>query len=300
MRRCSYLKGVVASGFALAAVSALGDAPTANAAGGGDIVIKHVDWSFGGVAGQYDPAQLRRGFQVFSQVCANCHGLERVAFRSLSQPGGPEFTEEEVKAIVAEWPHQITDGPNDDGEMFQRQPKPFDIIKGPWANEKEARASNGGAYPLDLSLIVRARTYGNTDPFYIHVPKMAYHIATGYEQKGANYLYSLLVGYKDPPEGKEIGDGLNYNVSYPGNQIAMSQPIYEGGAVEYAPNAGAPNTMEAQSEDVTAFLAWAADPHLNTRKATGWQVMLYLIITTTLLWLGKQRLWARVKKQGGA
>ncbi|MEO1206136.1 MAG: cytochrome c1 [Pseudomonadota bacterium] len=267
------------------------------AAGGYDQVIEKVDWSFGGITGQYDKTQLRRGFQVFQNVCASCHGLSRVAFRSLSQPGGPEFTEEGVKALVAEWPHQVTAGPNDEGEMFQRQPLPTDPIVGPWKNEKEARAFNNGAYPLDLSLIARARTYSKDEPFWVQVPNMVKHIATGYEQKGHDYLYSLLIGYKEAPADFNLGEGLSYNISYPGKQIAMVQPIPEGGAVEYGEDAGAPNTMEQQSKDVVAFLAWAADPHLNTRKATGWQVMIYLLITTALLYIGKQRLWARVKKQ---
>ena len=156
---------------------------------------------------------------------------------------------------------------------------------------------NAGAYPLDLSLVSRARTYETHEPFWEQVPKMLYHIATGYEEKGPDYLYSLLVGYHEAPEGFHLGEGLNYNSAYPGNQIAMAQPIPEGGAVEYGDDAGAPNTMEQQAKDVTAFLAWASDPHLNARKATGWTVMIYLLITTLLLWLGKQRLWARIKKQ---
>ncbi|MEO1543036.1 MAG: cytochrome c1, partial [Pseudomonadota bacterium] len=246
----------------------------ADAAGGGDQVIKKVDWSFAGISGQYDREQLRRGFQVYQEVCASCHGLERVAFRSLSQPGGPEFSEEGVKALVAEWPHQITDGPDDEGEMFERAPIPADPIKGPWTNEKEARAINNGAYPVDLSLITRARTYEKDEAFWVQIPRMFKEMLTANQNKGTDYIYSLLVGYKDAPEDFELGEGLNYNVSYPGKQIAMIQPIPEGGAVEYAPNAGAPNTMEQQAKDVTAFLAWAADPHLNTRKATGWQVMI--------------------------
>lgn len=285
-----------------AAALALPLAP-AGAAGGGHQEIHTVDWSFGGLFGQYDEAQLRRGFQVFQGACAACHGLERVAFRSLAQPGGPRFDEEAVKALAAEWPNRPLAGPNDDGEVVvdgelaTRTPKASDPMLGPYRNDKAARVANNGALPPDLSLIVRARTFETHEPFWEQVPKMAWHMLTGYEQKGADYIYSVLTGYKEPPEGKEVGEGLYYNVAFPGNQLAMPQPIYEGGAVEYGENAGAENTLEQQAEDVTAFLAWAADPHLNARKQTGWVVMLYLLVTTILLWIGKQRLWARVKKQ---
>lgn len=293
----SQLKTLSVMALAATTVAAMPLAPTAKAAGGHDQVIHHVDWPFAGIFGQHDQAQLRRGFQVFKEVCSSCHGLERVAFRSLAQPGGPAFSEDEVNALLAEWPHQIIDGPNDEGEMTERAPKLFDPIKGPWKNEKEARALNNGAYPLDLSLIARARTYERDEAFWVQVPKMAGHILTGYEYKGPDYLYSLLTGYHEPPEGYELGEGMSYNVSFPGKQIAMVQPIPEGGAIEYPEGAGVPNTMEQQSKDVVAFLEWSADPHLNTRKSMGWQVLLYLIITTILLYIGKQRLWARVKKQ---
>ena len=275
----------------------------AQAAGGGHQEIEKVDWSFGGISGPYDRAQLRRGFQVFQNGCAACHGLERVAFRSLVQPGGPEFDEEAVKALAAEWPNQPLAGPDDDGEVVvdgslrTRPAKLTDPILGPYRNPVAARAANNGALPPDLSLIVRARTYETDEPFWEQVPKMAWHILSGYQDKGADYLYSVLVGYKEPPEGKEIGEGLYYNVAFPGNQLAMPQPIPEGGVVEYGENAGAENTMEQQAKDVTAFLAWAADPHLNGRKQAGWAVMVYLLITTVLLWIGKQRRWARVKTQ---
>jgi len=267
------------------------------AAGGYDQVIVKRDWAHSGFFGQYDRAQLRRGFQVYKEVCAACHGLERLSFRNLVQPGGPEFDEEAVKLLASEWPNQIVDGPNDEGEMFDRAPRLSDPIKGPWKNEQEARSINNGAYPLDLSLITRARTFEVGDAWWAQTFRMAREVLTGYEEKGADYVYSLLIGYKEPPEGFKLSDGLSYNAAFPGHQIAMAQPIPEGGAVEYQDNAGAMTSLEQNSADVTAFLAWAASPHLNERKSIGWQVMLYLLITTVLLYLGKQRIWARAKKE---
>lgn len=282
--------------IALAAVAALAFSQGAAVAAGGEAIhYERHEWSFGGVGGQYDRAQLRRGFQVYKDVCAACHALERVRFRNLVEPGGPEFNEDAVKALAAEWPNQITDGPNDEGEMFERAPKLSDKIKGPYRNEQEARALQNGAYPPDLSLIVRARSVHSEAPWYIHVLLMARDILTGYSEGGADYLYSLLTGYSEPPEGFHLAEGMNYNKYFPGHQIAMVQPIPEGGAVEYQENAGATASLEQNAEDVTAFLAWAADPSLNQRKQLGWTVLLYLLITTVLLYLAKKRIWARVK-----
>ena len=142
-----------------------------------------------------------------------------------------------MKLLAAEWPNQIVDGPNDEGEMVERAPKLSDKIKGPWKNEKEARSINNGAYPLDLSLITRARSIHASDPWYTHVPAMFYDMATGYQESGSDYVYSLLVGYVEPPEGFELSEGMNYNKYYPGHQIAMAQPLIDE-AVEYQDGAG--------------------------------------------------------------
>jgi len=266
------------------------------AAGGGEAIhFERHDWSFSGMGGQYDRNQLRRGFQVYKDVCASCHALERVKFRNLVQPGGPEFDEEAVKALAAEWPNKITDGPNDEGAMFEREPKLSDKVKGPFKNEQEARSIHNGAYPPDLSLIARARNVHNEAAWYIHVPMMVRDVLTGYAEGGPDYIYALLTGYKEAPEGFHLSEGMNYNTHFPGHQIAMVQPIPEGGAVEYQENAGAKASLEQNAKDVTAFLAWAADPSLNERKKLGWTVMLYLLITTLLLYFAKKRIWARVK-----
>lgn len=283
----------IAAAAALAGVLAV--AP-AQAGGGGGQHIEHQTWSFGGVGGHYDKAQLQRGFRVYKEVCSACHGLKRVYFRNLSEPGGPEFPEEAVKALAAEWPNQITDGPNDEGKMFDRPARLSDPIRGPYKNDNEARASQNGALPPDLSLITRARNTHNEASWPMHVLLMARDIFTGYQEGGANYLYALLTGYHEKPEKVTLSDGMNYNVAFPGNQIAMPN-VLDGGPVNYADGQekydGPAPSLEQNARDVTAFLAWAADPSLNERKRIGWVVMLYLLITTVLLYLGKRRLWSK-------
>lgn len=282
--------------FALAALfTSAWTGSTAIAAGGEAVDIERHNWSFSGVTGQYYRNQLRRGFQVYKEVCASCHGIERLKFRNLVEKGGPEFDEEAVKALAAAWDNKIVDGPNEDGEMFEREPKLSDKIKGPFKNENEARSIHNGAYPPDLSLITRARGVHSDAPWYIHIPLMARDVLTGYSEGGADYVYAVLTGYAEPPEGFELSEGMSYNKYFPGHQIAMAQPIPEGGAVEYQENSGANSSLEQNAADVTAFLAWAADPSLNERKQLGWSVMIYLLITTLLLYFAKKRIWSRIK-----
>ncbi len=322
---------IVAAGAVLAA----GMAPAAFAAGGAPH-IERQSWPFAGFGGQFDKAQLQRGFQVYEKVCSACHGLDRVSWRNLVQKGGPEFPEEAVKALAASWPNQITDGPNDEGEMFQRPALLSDRILGPYKNEKAARAAQNGAYPPDLSLMAKARNPEYHGSVWGHPTHMMKDILTGYQEGGADYLYALLTGYKDVPsyvrddkghlvpvgaegdggkpveqciainhsdEGKPdecvaLAEGMSYNAAFPGGQIAMP-PILGDGAVEYIKGADGkpvvPETLDQHARDVSAFLAWAADPHLNTRKATGWQALLFLLVTTILLFLGKKRIWSRIE-----
>lgn len=280
---------------AVLATTALTAAPS-NAAGGEPIHIEREDWTFGGFFGHFDRPQLRRGFQVYKDVCSACHGLSRVYFRNLAEPGGPMFEEASVQALAKDWPNQITDGPNDEGNMFQRPAKLSDPILGPYKNEKEARFVNNGAYPPDLSNIIKARTIENHDAWYAHVFKMGRDILTGYQESGADYVHALLTGYSDPPAGFQLSEGMHYNKAFPGHQIAMNPPIPPEGAVEYQENAGAKSSLEQNARDVTAFLTWASDPSLESRKRIGWQVMLYLLVTTVLLYIAKHRIWARVKK----
>jgi ubiquinol-cytochrome c reductase cytochrome c1 subunit len=274
--------------FAAVALMACAAVPGANAAGDAPH-IERQQWSFGGLTGQYDRAQLQRGFQIYKDVCAGCHGLKRVYFRNLVQPGGPEFPEASVKELAAQWPNQITDGPNDAGEMFDRPAKLSDPIRGPYKNDNAARAAMNGALPPDLSNIAKARNVHNSAFWPVHIWLMLKDIATGYQEGGADYLYGLLTGYHDAPAGVKVADGMYYNAAFPGHQIAMAPPMAKDAFQTYADGSG---SLEKNAADVAAFLTWASDPSLNSRKSTGWVVLLYLLITTILLWLGKKRIWA--------
>lgn len=258
-------------------------------------VVERQDWPFAGFTGQYDRAQLRRGFQVFQQVCTACHGLKRVRFRNLAEPGGPEFPEAAVKQLAVTWPYQISGELDDQGNPVDRVPGLADPIIGPYKNDKQARAAQNGALPPDLSLIVKARSLESHSPWYSHWFWMLVDIATGYQEAGADYLYGLLTGYQDPPAGTEMNEGMYYNVAFPGHQLAMPPPLSKDSVIEYQPDAGAKASFEQNARDVTAFLAWASDPGLDARKRLGWQVLLYLVVTTILLYIAKKRIWSRVK-----
>ncbi len=254
------------------------------------------DWSFVGVTGLYDKQQLQRGFQVFQQVCTACHGLKRVRFRNLAEPGGPEFPVEAVKELAKTWPYQISGELDDEGNPIDRLPGLADPIVGPYKNDVQARAAQNGALPPDLSLIVRARSVHTEAPWYTHWLHMLSDIAYARQDGGADYLYGLLTGYKDePPAGFELAEGKYYNAAFPGHQISMPPMLSKDNVIEYQPDAGATSSFEQNVKDVTAFLAWAADPSLDARKKLGWQVLLYLVITTLLLYLAKRRIWSRVK-----
>lgn len=275
--------------FALSAVLAV---TSVSAEEAGHPEIQRQAWSFSGFAGQFDKAQLQRGFQVYKEVCSNCHGLKYLSFRNLVQPGGPEFSEDGVKALAKSWPNQITDGPNDEGKMFERPALLSDPIRGPYHNDQEARAAQNGALPPDLSLIARARGVERNPSWWIHPFLMLGDIASAYQEGGADYVYALLTGFSDPPANFKLVDGKYYNKVFPGHQISMPPPLSDG-VVAYTD--GTPSTVDHYSRDVVAFLSWAADPSLDTRKQIGWQVVLYLIVTIGLLYLGKRRIWAGIK-----
>ena len=273
----------------VAAALALSLSATATFAAGPAVEIKRNNWSFSGVAGHYDRNQLQRGFQVYREVCAACHGLDRIAFRNLVQKGGPEFPKDAVEALAKEY--EVDALPNEDGEVAKRPAKLSDNFPPLYANEQEARATHNGAYPPDLSVIAKARGVAYVGPWYLHPWAMAKDIVNGYQEGGADYLFALLTGYKEPPKGKEVGDGMSYNAYYPGNQIAMANPFAGGdGQVDYQD--GTPATVENYAKDVSAFLSWASDPSLNSRKQIGWQVLIYLLITSILLYIAKRRVWA--------
>lgn len=245
---------------------------------------KHVDWSFAGPLGKWDLAQLQRGFKVYRNVCAACHALELVAFRNLEDLG---FSEDEVKAIAAEY--EVTDGPNADGEMFERPAVPADRIPGPYANDQEAAVANNGAVPPDFSLLAKARAPERGFPNFV------YDIFTLYAENGPDYIYSLLTGYEEEvPADKEVAEGTYYNPYFiAGSSLAMAQPLY-GDDVEY--DDGTEATIDQQSKDVAAFMMWAAEPSLVERKSLGFRVILFLIIFSVLLYLTKKKVFASARK----
>lgn len=256
----------VAAG-AVAAALAAGVAATPAMAAGDAVDLPSQSWSFTGPFGTFDRGQLQRGYKVYREVCSSCHSMERVKFRNLAEPGGPGFTEDQVKAIAAEY--EVTDGPDDAGDMFERPAKPFDSFVSPFENEAAARASNGGAYPPDFSVIAKARP------------------------NGPDYIYALMVGYKEePPAHVELREGMYYNEYFAGHQIAMAPPLSEE-LVEYTD--GTPMTTEQYARDVAAFLMWAAEPKLEERKRMGFQVMVFLLVFAGLLYFAKQRVWANVE-----
>jgi ubiquinol-cytochrome c reductase cytochrome c1 subunit len=246
--------GVIASAALMSGAWAAGDAAP----------VKKVEWSFNGPFGTFDRAQLQRGYQVYKEVCAACHSMKYLAFRNLADLG---FDEAEVKALAAGY--EVEDGPNDDGDMFTRPGRPSDYFPSPFANEKQARAANNGAYPPDLSLIAKAR------------------------MGGPDYIYSLLTGYSEPPADVEMGDGMHYNVYFSGGQIAMAPPLSDD-IVTYAD--GTSTTVDQMAKDVAAYLMWAAEPKLEERKSLGFRVMIFLVIMTGLFYLINKKVWAPVKR----
>lgn len=256
----------VAPYLAAAAITALGlvflSAQDAKAAGGA-MEYKQPDWTFDAPFGTFDRSQLRRGYKVYKEVCAACHSMDLVKFRNLSQEGGPEFSEAQVKALAAEY--TIQDGPDEFGDMFDRPREPKDPFPAPFANDNAARSANGGALPPDLSVIVKARS------------------------GGADYIYSLLTGYEEPPQGFPMSPGMNYNHYFDGHQIAMMNPLMDE-IVEYED--GTPMTVDQYAKDVTAFLTWAGEPKLEARHRLGFQVMIFLAVLAGLLFFAGRKLWA--------
>jgi ubiquinol-cytochrome c reductase cytochrome b/c1 subunit len=240
-------------------------------------------WSFSGPFGLYDTAQLQRGFKIYREVCSTCHGLKLVAFRNLSDPGGPGFSEAQAATIASGF--QVTDGPNDKGEMFQRPGKISDYFPPPFANDQAARAALGGKLPPDMSVLAKARGYERGFPWFI------FEAFTDYQEGGPDYIHALLNGYTDPPAGFSLPPGGQYNKYFPGYAIGMPKPLSDG-QVEYTD--GTPTTVDQYGRDVAAFLMWAAEPTLDARKRLGFQVMMFLIVFTALLYFTKRRVWHAV------
>lgn len=285
------------SAASLLALSALTGASGAAETAAAHHEIVRQPWSFAGFKGQFDRAQLQRGFQVYKEVCAACHGLNRVYFRNLAEPGGPVFPEAAVRELAAGWPNQIPEM-NDQGEiagkggeLFKRPAKLSDPILGPYLNDKQARAAQNGALPPDLSVIAKARGVHREVHWAIHPFLMLGDILQGYQEGGPDYLYALLTGYTEPPADVTVGEGMSFNTAFPGHQLAMPPPLSDG-SITYQD--GTKPTVDNYARDVSAFLAWAADPSLDQRKRIGWVVMLYLLVTTVLLYFGKRRIWSKL------
>ena len=225
-------------------------------------------WTTNGLFGYFDRQQLKRGWQVYNEVCSSCHSVRLIYYRNLAEIG---FSSDEIKEIIADV--EVPAGPNeegethDDGEPIMRPAKPFDKIVLPYPNDLASRAANGGALPPDLSLMTKARI------------------------NGANYVHALLTGYKDAPSNFKLSEDMHYNPYFSGSQIAMAAPLSDDG-VEY--NDGTKATVEQMSKDVTAFLIWTAEPELEERKRLGLKVMLFLLVFSAMLYAVKRQVWAKL------
>ena len=253
---------MVRRAFAAAIIGAVMLASAVGRAADDNPSLPREDWSFDGVFGTYDRAAAQRGFQVYKDVCSVCHPVKHLHFRDLADIG---YSEDEVKAIAAGY--QVTDGPNDEGQMYQRPGRPSDPIPGPFPNDQAARAANNGALPPDQSLIVKARP------------------------GGPDYVYGILTGYKEPPEGFKLLAGMNYNEFFPGHQIAMPPPLSDN-AVTFAD--GVPASVPQMAHDVVTFLTWAAEPRLEDRHRTGFKVTLFLVVAAGVFYAAKRKIWAPI------
>src|SRR6202008_3873094 len=239
-------------------------------------------WSFAGPVGKYDRGALQRGLKVYKEVCSNCHGLSFIAFRNLADAGGPGYSVAQAAAFASDY--KIKDGPNDQGDMFERAGRPADYFPSPFPNEQAARAANGGAAPPDLSLIPKARSYKRGFPMFV------IDVLTQYQEQGPDYVAAVLQGYEDkPPAGVTIPEGSYYNKYFPGHAIKMPKPLSDG-QVTY--DDGSPATVAQYSKDVTTFLMWTAEPHMEARKELGFQVFVFLIISAGLMYFTKKKVWA--------
>jgi cytochrome c1 len=258
MLAAALLLGLAAPGLALAEEAANGHAP----------VIEAQEWSFAPPFGSFDQAQLQRGYRVYKDICSNCHSMRLLSYRNLGEPGGPHFSPKAVETLASQV--QVTDGPDDKGQMFQRPGRPSDHFRSPYANDEAARAANRGALPPDLSVTAKAR------------------------EGGPDYIYALLTGYQKPPAGFELTQGMQYNAAFPGHQIAMPPPLVDG-VVPYTD--GTKPTVDNYAKDVSAFLMWAAEPKLEERHKTGARVMIFLIVFAVIMYLSKRAVWARLHRR---
>ena len=245
---------------------------------------KHVSWSFAGPFGHWDIGQLQRGLKIYKEVCSACHSMKLVPFRALEELG---YSEDQVKAFAAEY--TVTDGPNGDGEMFDRPGIPSDYFPSPFPNTEAAAAANGGAAPPDMSVLAKARSVERGFPWFV------FDVFTQYAEGGPDYIYSLLTGYTDAPAGTTVPEGTYYNPHFiAADNLRMPPPLSDG-LVSY--DDGSPETVDQYAQDISAFLMWAAEPTLVERKAMGFKVMIFLVIFAILLYLAKKQVWASTKEQ---
>jgi ubiquinol-cytochrome c reductase cytochrome b/c1 subunit len=242
-----------------------------------------VKWSFAGPFGKYDEGQLQRGFKIYKEVCSSCHALSLLSIGSLADEGGPGFSQAQVAALAAEYKIKDLD---DKGEAIERAGRPADHFPSPFANDAAAAAANGGVAPPDMSTLAKARGYMRGFPTFV------FDIFTQYQEAGPDYINAILTGYKDAaPHGFTMPPGGNYNEYFPGHVIAMPKPLSDG---QVTFDDGAPATLAQYSKDVTAFLMWAAEPKLVQRKRLGFQVMIFLIVLSGLLYFTKKKVWSAV------
>ncbi|MGI4950253.1 MAG: cytochrome c1 [Janthinobacterium lividum] len=247
------------------APSAPAAAPVASQAqdhGHDEANIPKVNWSFNGPFGTYDRASMQRGFQVYKEVCANCHSMKLLSYRNLSGIG---LNEAQVKAIAASV--EVGGSTDDAGQPIDRPALPSDRFRSPFPNDKAARAANGGALPPDQSLIIKARN------------------------QGSDYVHALLNGYRDAPAGTTVPTGQYYNEYFPGHLLAMPPPLSDG-QVTYAD--GTKATVEQMSSDVVQFLTWASSPEMEARKRLGVKAVLFLVFMTGLTYAVKRKIWKNV------
>ncbi|HUU66109.1 MAG TPA: cytochrome c1 [Methyloceanibacter sp.] len=248
-----------------------GAARAEEAANGHGSEIEAQDWSFAPPLGSFNQAQLQRGYRVYKEICANCHSMRFLSYRNLGELGGPHFSPKAIETLAAQV--QVTDGPDDKGQMFQRPGRAADPFRSPFANDQAARAANNGALPPDLSVIAKAR------------------------EGGPDYIYALLTGYRKPPAGFDLTQGMQYNTAFPGHQIAMPNPLVDG-VVPYTD--GTKPTVDNYAKDVSAFLMWAAEPKLEERHKLGARVMIFLLVFAVIMYLSKRAVWARLHRRDHA
>ena len=255
----------------LAALAVPGAVFAEDAGNGHGAEIEAQEWSFAPPFGHFDRAQLQRGYWVYKDVCSNCHSMRLLSYRNLGEPGGPQFSEKAVEVLASQ--AQVPDGPDNQGQMFQRPARPSDHFRSPYPNEQAARAANNGALPPDLSIMAKARP------------------------GGPDYIYALLTGYEKPPAGVEMTKGMHYNTAFPGHQIAMPNPLVDG-VIPYTD--GTKSTVDNYAKDVSAFLMWAAEPKLEERHKVGGRIMVFLIVFAIIMYLSKRAVWARLHRRDHA